>query len=261
MRIIQPKESLLYDEVFKKSIVDYTIMINLAEYDDVLIYQSDKNLLAIQQIGSPMWIWVDPSISSLDRKALLRELAIKVSKNNISMVFGYEDIVKYFSEHLSSSKGTNYKINPGMNAYYCPTVLIKSFKHEMLKADTTFVNTVADIYARSNEGINKESANTIATSLIQNVCVYLLKADDKYVSMANISQISLGYARINSVYTPVKHRSKGYATDLMTQLSTKLIADYLVPVLYTDEANPISNRVYRKVGYVKTGRIISASFS
>ena len=56
--------------------------------------------------------------------------------------------------------------------------------------------------------------------------------------------------RIGPVYTPPPLRGRGYASALVAQLSAELIAgglDYCF--LYTDLANPTSNKIYMNVGY------------
>jgi uncharacterized protein len=56
--------------------------------------------------------------------------------------------------------------------------------------------------------------------------------------------------RIGPVYTPPPLRGRGYASALVGQLSAELLAgglDYCF--LYTDLANPTSNKIYMNVGY------------
>ena len=56
--------------------------------------------------------------------------------------------------------------------------------------------------------------------------------------------------RIGPVYTPPALRGRGYASALVAELSRGLLAagrDYCF--LYTDLANPNSNRIYQRVGY------------
>jgi uncharacterized protein len=57
-------------------------------------------------------------------------------------------------------------------------------------------------------------------------------------------------ARIGPVYTPPKLRGRGYATALVAWLSQKMLdAGRRFCFLYTDMANPTSNRIYRRIGY------------
>ena len=55
---------------------------------------------------------------------------------------------------------------------------------------------------------------------------------------------------MNAVYTPPEWRGRGYATAAVATLSSELLGEgYAMCVLYTDLANPTSNRIYRRIGY------------
>jgi len=56
-------------------------------------------------------------------------------------------------------------------------------------------------------------------------------------------------ARIGPVYTPVEHRGRGYARAAVAAVSQLQLRSGVRPCLFTDQANPTSNRVYESVGY------------
>jgi len=57
-------------------------------------------------------------------------------------------------------------------------------------------------------------------------------------------------ARIGFVYTPPEHRGHGYGTACTAELSRRLLErGKSFCCLYTDLANPTSNRIYRRIGY------------
>lgn len=62
-------------------------------------------------------------------------------------------------------------------------------------------------------------------------------------------------ARISLVYTPADQRGKGYASAVVAGLTQKLLADgRRFCCLYADARNPVSNSIYRKIGYEFVGR-------
>lgn len=69
------------------------------------------------------------------------------------------------------------------------------------------------------------------------------------VSLAVHSTPLEGVARIQTVYTPPELRRRGYAAGCVGLLSKRLTAAGLQCILYTDLGNPISNSVYRRLGY------------
>jgi uncharacterized protein len=68
--------------------------------------------------------------------------------------------------------------------------------------------------------------------------------------------------RIGPVYTPPELRGRGYATSLVAELSQALLdAGRRFCFLYTDLANPTSNAIYERIGYVKVAEAAMVAFS
>lgn len=61
---------------------------------------------------------------------------------------------------------------------------------------------------------------------------------------------SFGVARIGPVFTPKEHRGRGYASAGVAGVSRMLRDKGAEVCLYTDQANPTSNKVYAAIGYV-----------
>lgn len=60
-----------------------------------------------------------------------------------------------------------------------------------------------------------------------------------------------GVSRIGPVYTPKEQRGNGYAAWTVAQVSADLLEAGIVPCLFTDQANPVSNKVYERIGYTR----------
>lgn len=58
-----------------------------------------------------------------------------------------------------------------------------------------------------------------------------------------------GVARIGPVYTPRRHRGRGLAAAAVAEVSRRLLAEGVRPCLFTDQANPVSNALYERLGY------------
>lgn len=73
--------------------------------------------------------------------------------------------------------------------------------------------------------------------------------DDGPVSMTGRRPTLAGVARVGPVYTPVPRRGRGYASNLVAEVTSAVLAEPAVPVLFTDLANPTSNAIYTALGY------------
>src|SRR5262249_10458581 len=75
--------------------------------------------------------------------------------------------------------------------------------------------------------------------------------DERPVSVLAHHVVVAGAVRIGPVYTPPEFRSRGYASAAVAALSRRLLAAGAERcMLFTDLANPTSNRIYASVGYV-----------
>ena len=79
------------------------------------------------------------------------------------------------------------------------------------------------------------------------------------VSVARVLGGSHGGMRVGYVYTPPEHRRRGYATSLVAGVS-RMVLDlgFRYCVLYTDLANPVSNGIYRRIGYRPLADVVDA---
>jgi uncharacterized protein len=85
--------------------------------------------------------------------------------------------------------------------------------------------------------------------------------DRETVSMAAYGGTTPSGIRVNAVYTPPEHRGRGYATSCVAGISQKLLNQYKYCFLLTDLANPTSNHIYRKIGYLPMDDISNYSFA
>ena len=74
--------------------------------------------------------------------------------------------------------------------------------------------------------------------------------DGRPVSLAGCGSPTPNGVRIGPVFTPRAHRGRGYASALTAQLtSLQLSSGRRFCFLFTDLANPTSNRIYQRIGY------------
>ncbi len=69
------------------------------------------------------------------------------------------------------------------------------------------------------------------------------------VHMTKVRPPAFGTRLIGPVYTPARHRGRGYAAWTVAALTGRVLDAGRRPCLYTDQANPVSNRLYERLGY------------
>lgn len=82
---------------------------------------------------------------------------------------------------------------------------------------------------------------------------WLWEVDGQPVHYTAVQDTGLGLKRIGPVFTPAAERGQGYAAWVVATLTQDILDDGDVATLYTDQANPVSNRVYERIGYQSVG--------
>jgi GNAT superfamily N-acetyltransferase len=92
--------------------------------------------------------------------------------------------------------------------------------------------------------------------------VTLWEAEGAPVSVAAVSRLVAGMARVGPVYTPPPLRGHGYASAATAAVSSAARAAGAAEVLlFTDLANPVSNSIYQRIGYRPVEDRVLLSFS
>jgi predicted GNAT family acetyltransferase len=86
--------------------------------------------------------------------------------------------------------------------------------------------------------------------------------DGSPVSMAGCGGPAPNGIRIGPVYTPPARRGRGYASALTAELTSLLLSSgRRFCFLFTDLANPTSNRIYQRIGYEPVTNVVEYRFS
>ncbi len=78
---------------------------------------------------------------------------------------------------------------------------------------------------------------------------------DRVVAMAAIARRTPNGAAVAYVYTPPELRGRGYASAAVALLTQRLHDAGRLAFLFTDRANPTSNKIYQAIGYVPIGDV------
>jgi GNAT superfamily N-acetyltransferase len=84
--------------------------------------------------------------------------------------------------------------------------------------------------------------------------------DGEPVSMAGFHLPLFEVSRVGPVYTPPKYRRHGYAGALTGEVTARILADGNQACLYTDLANPTSNKIYAQLGYRPVADFVDLTF-
>ncbi|HDR4723658.1 GNAT family N-acetyltransferase [Bacillus cereus group sp. Sample62] len=185
------------------------------------------------------------------------ELAKKLTKvySNVPGLIGNKKIVQKLAEEIAvlENKKTNVVMEQGVYAL-----------HQVKKKwteDGAFREIGSDELPLIEQWIyqfcedvrlptTKEEAKQTAHTLITNRRLFGLDVDGQLVSVAAKTRPTTNNITVNFVYTPKEARKKGYASSCVAALSQRMLDEgYKTTTLYTDLANPTSNKIYQEIGY------------
>ena len=84
---------------------------------------------------------------------------------------------------------------------------------------------------------------------IQDGVIWLVEHEGSVVHLTGVSTPAYGVSRVGPVYTPREHRGHGYASYAVAELTRRGLEQGTRMCLFTDQANPTSNKIYEAIGY------------
>jgi len=106
-------------------------------------------------------------------------------------------------------------------------------------------------------GVTFPSTVHVVESWVEHGLLYVWEDKGRPVSIVIAHGRTPNGVRIGYVYTPPESRGRGYASALVAEVSQSMLdLGYDFCVLYTDLANPTSNRIYQRLGYRLIERVI-----
>ena len=183
----------------------------------------------------------------------------------IPAVLGPVGVVRAFGEVWSALRGVRATPGTRQRIHILERVVTHSRMPPgtMRLADRDDIPLVTRWLAKSGLGA-PEDLDALARRVTGSVGgnrLLALWVDGTPVSMAGFPARTRHGVRISYVYTPEEHRRRGYATALVAQVSSHVLElGFSHCVLYTDLANPISNRIYRRVGYRPVQDVMDIEF-
>lgn len=185
------------------------------------------------------------------------ELAKKLTKvyPNVPGLIGNKKIVQRLAEEIAvlENKKTNVVMEQGV--YELKEVKKKwsgdGIFREVSSDELTIIEQwIYQFCEDVNLPTTKEEAKQTAHTLLINHRLFGLEVNGKLVSVAAKTRPTKNNITVNFVYTPKEARKKGYAFNCVATLSQRMLDEgYKTTTLYTDLANPTTNKIYQEIGY------------
>ena len=234
-------------------------MLKLIEDSNISLIKSDKKNYIIGRNDKklPTWIWTKNNISKEKIKELLIDLDNYLTKewNIFTTKKELYDILKEI-----------YQTKDYIELAYLECKELKEIDLStgfMDKVSISDKNIIIDYWKEywqqlfPTKKFTEQDYNDEVDKLLRSNNFYVWR-NNKGKVVCTVSYIILNdKVLINNVYTAPEERRKGYCKSLIYQLTKILLNNHLKPILYTDNYNIASNKVYKSIGYKKKKVLIN----
>ena len=263
IKSIKPDNKMFNSIDFQKDKYKFFLILQNLSSESLELYSDEENyVLCRGGIKWPTWIWTKDNFD----KTLLKEIeeAINLYRLDIDTRFtckkelydllvndNFEGLGDYYFEmgYLVCNKTIEPKKTDGYIAKATKEdeEILTRFNYKESKE----IGDVKDLkYEEAKENFYKRLADGN---------YYVWKNDNGEIVAQAFYRIIDGIAKIAGVYTKEDERCKGYAANLIYQLTNKVLKDGYHVSLYTDYSYIPSNKAYKNVGYKDEDVLINFS--
>jgi predicted GNAT family acetyltransferase len=202
---------------------------------------------------------------SLDLVADALQVAVSSKYKGIPGVVGDKELTDTFAERWCTSHGVKVVNTTAQCIYKLVKVNDVQLSPGKLRiateADKELVKKWGHGFHVDIGGEASRAPEMDIAAVIGRGWVFLWELNGQPVSMALKTRPTDKGMTVSGVYTPPELRGKGYATSCVAELSRHVLqSGYQFCTLYTDLANPTSNSIYMKIGYVEAGDSVEHTF-
>jgi uncharacterized protein len=207
-------------------------------------------------------------LSEVDDAAAVELLVEDLRGESLPGLTGPPGPARAFAEHWVARHGGSWRMAMEERVYALSNVIpprsAAGAPRIALPSDRDLLERWLDEFGR--EALPQDRARQISRTLDDWLSggrrFWLWEDEGDPVSLVGAGGLTPNGIRIGPVYTPIDRRGRGYASNLTAAVSRALLNEgRRFCFLYTDLANPTSNRIYQAIGYVPVTDAAMISFA
>jgi predicted GNAT family acetyltransferase len=179
------------------------------------------------------------------------------------VVEGTATAARLFAEEWSSRFGKEYKQTRGTRLHKLERFVehqADGTPRQAAKADVALCVQWVDAFG-VDVGMPSTSNDSWIEARVELGRLWLWELEGQPVCLVGHQATVFGSTRVGPVYTPSAHRGHGYASALTAFVSRRILDSGSAACLYTDLANPTSNKIYAAIGYEPVADFVRYDFS
>ena len=250
-------------QLLEEEQITFSVLYKILQGDCTDIFTDRENgIVCYSAPPWPVWAWCrDP-----ENREVVTEIA-QCLKQNFPLEQGYDIIMSHaLLEKLRETDGYFITAKNGMSLLSYRLDQLESidypcegFMSLVREEEIPSLIGVRHDMSMEMEGrdLTAEHCEASLRRMVAEQCLFAWRKDSGEIAALTARGDQPPYSKITSVYTLPQHRRKGYAINLVYGVTKGMLADGLIPILYTDAGYAASNACYQKIGYQQVGRLIS----
>lgn len=200
------------------------------------------------------------------KESLVRNLAAYYENEAIDLigVFSKKNLSELFVQYYTKTPVNNCAMLSHRLETLKPIMMPKGYGAFATVEDTDFLADWLILFETEANIIpvkTKEQALNVITAAIAAKRMYKWVLAGQTVSCAAIMRQTPNIGIVGLVFTPTELRGQGFASGCVWNLSSFILNSGLrYAGLFTDVSNPVSNEIYKKIGYLPFSEFLDVNF-
>lgn len=241
----------------KEDAITFSVLMKILEGPCTDIFTDHEKMIICYSCPPwPVWVWCKDLSMAGEIGDCLRE---NFSQNEVILSYEMLEALRQEDEHfrkVQQGRGLlSYRLdNIREIAYPC-----EGYMDLVREEEIASLVPVWHAMHMEMEGRHIPAEHSMETMgrMVAEKALFAWRLEDGAIAALTAKGNQLPYSKVTSVYTLPAYRRKGYAINLVHGVTQTILADGLVPILYTDAGYEASNACYRKIGYELVGRLTS----
>ena len=265
MRLVHSNDSVFDKLINEQDKIVYNLLSQIKYDPSAFIVTNDTSYIFAQDSRrTPNWLFVNQAPDETTTEELTALISGMIKLNPLLRVNGSSSLIRPILETVANRLGISVKEELAMSVYYCKRVKEIAPRGRMIEPKEMHRERLKDLISSmslDSDGliIGADDSEKYISSMVHSKS-FVLWEDEMIVSMAKVANKSDGFARINTIFTALEERGKGYTSMLISEISAQLLSEGLTPIIYADSCITSKIRAFEAVGYEKAGEISQFAF-
>ncbi len=239
----------------------YNLVAFIREQSGARLHTDGRSYLTAQtNFNCPMWVYVNAQADTRTEKELLAVFSEAIEENARLSINAQEGFTEKILSLFSAQHCLKLLKRKPLNVYFIRKIREVAPVGKLVVAEERYEKEIAKLIQQAtvDDGdgeLTDEDAMEFAKANANTGNLFLWRKENLVVSMARVVRYGGKYARLTSVVTERAARGNAYAKMLLGEVSKRLLAEGLTPVLYARSENPSSNSCYQNLGFEKAGEV------